>query len=68
MDPIIDRVLRNLSQAVESLDDQLLNGKVPTIESYRAMVSLRNAYSSMMADIKEALDDEHTRSTDEIDE
>lgn len=64
MDPVIDKILHNLRETVASLAEQILSGKLPTWEVYQAQVSLHHAYSSMIADIKDALDDAHTQ-TDE---
>lgn len=61
MDPLIDQILHNLRETVESLDAQILDGKMQSIEMYQAHVAMRRSYSSMIADIKEAIDNDHTR-------
>lgn len=65
MDPVFQKLLADLGERVVQVEEQILGGRMVTIEMYEAQLQLRNAYISMIADIKETLKNDAGSTDDE---
>lgn len=60
----IDKIQRTLKERIESLDAEILGGRLQTFEMYQSMTKQRELLISLLDDIKDDTADEDDRTDD----